>query len=143
MNTYSITIEVDDSAPFTGDDVDHITDELEAFEPALGNSMRGYRSVTLTTGGASLRQAFDTAIAVVEAALGAPAIVCEAMTEAEADIRQGWVEVPDLVSVKQAAELLGITRQRVLQRIGEHTLPGTQVGREYVIPRAAVVSATG
>lgn len=142
MQNYSITIEVDDNKPLTAADVDRVMDELEAFSPALSNSTRGWRTATITSPGASLRQAIAAAVAVVEAAYGAQAIVVEAMTEAEADIRQGWVQTPDLVSVSQAAELLGVSRQRVLQRIGEHTLPATQVGREYVIPRSAVEAKT-
>ena len=116
--------------------------ELEEFRPALSNSTRGWRSATVTVPGASLRQAIATAVALVEAAYAAPAIAVEAMTEAEADVRQGWVQTPDLVSVTQAAELLGVSRQRVLQRIRENTLPATQVGRDYVIPRSAVETAS-
>lgn len=141
MNSYFITIEVDDNKPLEAADVDRITDELEAFSPALGNSTRGFRSATISVTGQSLRQALASAIAVVEAAFDASAIVSEAMTEAEFDIRQGWVQTPDLVSVSQAAELLGVSRQRVLQRIQEKTLPATQVGRDYVIPRSAVITA--
>jgi excisionase family DNA binding protein len=139
---YFITIEVDDLTPITMDDVDRIAEELGAFSPAFGHSARGFRSATISVPGDSMRQATAAAIAVVEAAFSAPAIVCEAMTETEADIRQGWVQTPDLVSVSQAAELLGVTRQRVLQRIQERTLPATQVGSGWVIPRAAVEAAS-
>jgi excisionase family DNA binding protein len=140
MNSYTITIEVDDQTPLTGDDVDRIHDELEAFSPALGNSIRGFRSATVSAPGETLRQAIASAVAVVEAAFGASAIVVEAMIETEFDIRQGWERVPDLVSITEAAELLGVSRQRVLQRINEKTLPGTKVGRDYLIPRAAVTT---
>lgn len=141
MQNYNITIEVDDVAPLTGDDVDRITDELAAFSPALGHSVRGFRSATITTPAASVRQAAAAAVALVEAAFAADAIVCEVMTEAEADIRQGWTPAPELVSVTEAAHLLGVSRQRVLQRIAEHTLLATRVGRDYVLPRAAVEAA--
>ncbi|WP_210651368.1 excisionase family DNA-binding protein [Nocardioides sp. SYSU D00065] len=141
MQNYTVTIEVDDKKPLVAADVDRITDELEAFSPALGNSARGFRSATLSVPGQSLRQAVASAVAVVEAAMGAHAIVCEAMTEDEFDTRQGWAPTPELVSVSEAAELLGVSRQRVLQRIKERSLPATQVGRDYVIPRAAVVTA--
>ncbi|MCW2751716.1 MAG: hypothetical protein JWR83_2826, partial [Aeromicrobium sp.] len=53
--------------------------------------------------------------------------------------REGWEPVPDLVSVTEAAQLLGVTRQAVLDRINRKTLPAEKVGREYVIPRLAVV----
>ncbi len=42
------------------------------------------------------------------------------------------------VSVAQAAELLGITRQAVLKRIHAGRLPATKVGRAYVVPRSAL-----
>ena len=86
----------------------------------------------------TMRQALTIAGSLVEAAFQANVIAIEAMTDHELDIRQGWTTVPDLVSFSQAAELLGISRQRVLQRIGEHSLPATRVGRDYVIPRSAV-----
>jgi excisionase family DNA binding protein len=42
------------------------------------------------------------------------------------------------VSVAQAAELLGITRQAVLKRIGTGRLPATKVGRSYIVSRSAL-----
>lgn len=42
------------------------------------------------------------------------------------------------VSVAEAAELLGITRQAVLKRIRAGRLPATKVGRAYVVPRGAL-----
>jgi excisionase family DNA binding protein len=140
MNSYTITIEVDDQTALAADDVDRIHDELADFSPALGNSVRGFRSATVNVAGETLRQAVAAAVAVVEAAFGAPALVVDAMTDTEFDIRQGWERVPDLVGVTEAAELLGVSRQRVLQRINVGTLPGTKVGRDYLIPRAAVTA---
>lgn len=42
------------------------------------------------------------------------------------------------VSVAQAAELLGITRQAVLKRIRSGRLQAAKVGRNYVVPREAI-----
>jgi len=42
------------------------------------------------------------------------------------------------VSVAQAAELLGITRQAVLKRIRAGHLRATKVGRNYIVPREAI-----
>ncbi len=47
----------------------------------------------------------------------------------------------EFVSVAQAAELLGITRQAVLKRIRTGRLRATKVGRNYIVPREAVQSA--
>ena len=44
----------------------------------------------------------------------------------------------DFLSVAQAAERLGITRQAVLKRIRGGRLPATRVGRAYVVPASAL-----
>jgi len=44
----------------------------------------------------------------------------------------------DPVSVPQAAEILGISRQAVLKRIRTGRLRATKVGRNYVVPRDAL-----
>ena len=46
----------------------------------------------------------------------------------------------EFVSVAQAAELLGITRQAVLKRIRTGRLQARKVGRNYIVPRDAIVS---
>jgi uncharacterized protein len=48
----------------------------------------------------------------------------------------------DYLSVAQAAELLGITRQAVLKRIRAGRLPATKVGQAYIVPRNALSEAT-
>ena len=45
------------------------------------------------------------------------------------------------VSVAQAAELLGITRQAVLKRIRGGRLRATKVGRSYIVPRSELSTA--
>jgi excisionase family DNA binding protein len=42
------------------------------------------------------------------------------------------------VSVAQAAELLGITRQAVIKRIRAGRLPATKVGHTYIVPQNAL-----
>ena len=44
----------------------------------------------------------------------------------------------EFVSVAQAAELLGITRQAVLKRIRTGRLQAAKVGRNYIVPREAI-----
>jgi excisionase family DNA binding protein len=48
----------------------------------------------------------------------------------------------EFVSVAQAAELLGITRQAVLKRIRAGRLSATKVGQAYIVPRNALSEAT-
>ena len=49
------------------------------------------------------------------------------------------------VSVAQAAELLGVSRQAVLKRIRTGRLQAAKVGRNYIVPRQAILAspATG
>lgn len=49
--------------------------------------------------------------------------------------------MPPLVSVSEAAAVLGVTRQAVLDRIKRGTLDATKVGRQYVIRRPALAKA--
>ncbi|HYO38478.1 MAG TPA: helix-turn-helix domain-containing protein [Nocardioidaceae bacterium] len=134
MEHYNATVEV----AVKDYDADTMMDRLAPHHPAVGKSERGWASATISLPAESVAQAAVTACAVVAAAFGAPALVCVVMTEREFDARQSWASVPDLVSVSEAAELLGVSRQRVLQRIEAKTLPATRVGRDFVIPRTAI-----
>lgn len=140
MRMYNATIEVDHRGDF---DVDQVMTQLEAFHPAIGQSRRGLASATISLPGETLTQATAAAVAVVEQAFGVWAVYAEVMTEREFNAREGWEDVPELVSVSEAAQLLGVSRQAVLQRITAKTLPAEKVGREYVIPRAAVARTAG
>lgn len=138
MEMYNATIDVAKREQLTDDTIDAVMARLEQYHPALGTTPRGWQSVIISLPAESLLQATTTAVAVVEAALGALAVSAEVMTSAEFDLRQGWEPVPDLVSVSEAAEILGVSRQRVLQRVEAKTLPATRVGTGWVIPRSAL-----
>jgi three-Cys-motif partner protein len=125
--------------PPRGDiDVDRVMGELEQYHPAIGVSPRGYADAQISLPAQSLAQACVTAAAVVSAAYGAAAIACEVMTEKEFDARQGHVPMPELVGVTEAAAMLGVSRQAVLQRIDSGSLPGEKIGRGYAIPLSAL-----
>src|SRR5258708_31777161 len=47
------------------------------------------------------------------------------------------------MSLTEAAELLGVTQQRLHERIKAHTMLGLMHGRELVIPRAQFVEREG
>ncbi|SDP33616.1 DNA binding domain-containing protein, excisionase family [Nakamurella panacisegetis] len=104
----------------------------------MSRSDRGRVEVIITLPADTLRQAITTALPLLEQAGDVPVISLEVMTTDEFDTRNGIDPIPDLVSVSGAAELLGVTRTRVQQLIDEGKLPGSMVGRTYVIPRAAV-----
>lgn len=136
MKMYNAHVEVDTRQV----DVDKTMTALEGFHPAVAVSERGFVTARISLPGETLAQATAAALAVIAAATGAVPIVAEVMTEDEFMAREGWEVVPELVSVSEAAVLLGVSRQRVLQRIDDKSLPATRVGRDYVIPRAAVVA---
>lgn len=138
MTMYSAHVEVDHRDDY---DVDHVMEQLEQYHAAIGRSPRGYSDAQISLPAESLAQACVTAAAVVSAAYGgAPAIACEVMTEKEFDARQGHAPVPELVGVTEAAAILGVSRQAVLQQITTGTLPGEKVGRGWAIPLTAVMA---
>jgi excisionase family DNA binding protein len=117
---------------------DDLIDALTGYSPAVGRSDRGRVEVIITVPADTLRQAVTTALPLLEQAGNSGVIALEVMSTAEFDARLGVEPLPDLVSGPEAATILGVSRQRVLQMVEEGKLPGTLVGRSIVIPRAAV-----
>ncbi len=140
LEMYNATVEVA-LRKIDNDGIDLVMKRLAQHHPGLGASPRGWLDATISLPAESLAQATVTAVAVISSAYGAAAIACEVMTETERDARDTFVPLPELISVAEAAEVLGVSRQRVLQRINDRTLPATRVGRDYAIPRTAVEGA--
>lgn len=137
MEMYYASVEVDDRTPITRTtDVDGWMALLEQYHGSPGMSVRGFRSAGVFLPAESLAQAATTAAAVVSSLYGAAAVACEVMTEKEFNAREGFEDLPELVSVTEAGELLGVSRQAVLDRIRRGTLQATKVGESYAIPRA-------
>ncbi|KAB2806983.1 helix-turn-helix domain-containing protein [Pimelobacter simplex] len=137
MNMHTVTIETAETNP-TAARAEQLLEQLQDLHAAVSVSERGWVTIDVTLPAEHVRQAVMLAIAAVEQA-GAHAVVAvTAMTEEEADQREGWETLPDLVSVTEAAAELGVSRQAVLDRIGRHTLPATKIGRDYAIPRSAL-----
>ncbi len=138
MTTYAATVEV-----ATQDyDSDAVMDRLGGFNAALGFSERGWASATITLPADTLDQATHIAVVIIANAFGAEAIACEVLTEQERDAREGWSSTPrDLVSVTEAAEQLGMTRQGVLNLISTKRVQAEKVGREWTINRASLPTA--
>ncbi|GAB3988947.1 helix-turn-helix domain-containing protein [Nocardioides marmoraquaticus] len=129
-------------------DVDHLMDSLAEYHPAVGSSPRGWLEITITLPAASVAQAATTALAVVTEAvrgfaISAEPLVAAVMTTEEFDARAGMQPLPELVSSAEAAELLGVSRQRVNQLVEAGQLQGEHVGRALVLPRAAVQNFAG
>jgi len=135
MDSFNVRVELASRAENQDED---LIDALVGYSPAVSRSPRGWVEINFSCPAQDLRQAISTGLALVAAATGHPVVVLEAMSTAEFDARIGFEPVPDLLSVTEAADLLGISRQRVLQMIDEGKLPGTLIGKSNVIPRAAV-----
>lgn len=139
MNHYSAHVEVDlRKAP---SDPDPLLEQLEQFHAAIGMSEHGLFAVQMTVTGETLPQAAVVATAVVESVVGAAVVAVEVMTEAEFNRREGWDDVEDLITVPEAAELLGVSRQAIGQRVRAKTLPAERRGRDWLLPRKAVEAA--
>jgi len=142
---YNATITLNRPAPDGPDDpwVDITIDTLVGLSPAISGDNRETRLV-VTIPADDARQA--TVLAGAIAASVAPQaslIGLEVITTEEFDRRNGVPPMPDLLSVTQAADALGVTRQAVLQRIASGSLPAARVGEVWAIPASVVARAVG
>ncbi|WP_223691087.1 helix-turn-helix domain-containing protein [Leifsonia poae] len=83
-------------------------------------------------------EATRVAVAITGPVFDAVPITITVLTEAEWNAREGYTPMPDLVGVTDAAEILGVSRQRVLQLIDEHRLTAEKVGKSMVLARSEV-----
>lgn len=140
MRNYNVTVELDRKDDPKGDGAAAIAlvDALEGYSPAAGPSVFGRLEVVITVPAETLRQAVTTGLAVVEAAAGVRALAVDALATDDFDRRHGVEPMPELLGVTEAAALLNVSRQRVLQLVDAGTLPGRRVGSVVVIPASAV-----
>lgn len=123
--------------PVPDDDteLDRTLAALADYHPALAWPRPGETEVIITYPAANCRQAVTTAMAIAtQAGLDVRAITVE--ETARFDKLSEEQEVPPLVSASQAASVLGISRQAVIQRIKVGTLHGIRVGDFWVLPKA-------
>lgn len=135
MQHYVISADLASSlSPSAGEDV---VEDLAVHHAAVGWSSRGTTNVTITLPGESLTQACSAGAALIAQHAG-EVISLTVMSESERDRRLGLEPLPAFKSVTEAASALGISRQAVVDRIKNGTLPATRVGTVYIIPAAAV-----
>jgi len=146
--SWNVEIELD--ARLTPRNAERLADEwmpaLADFHAAIGSSRTGRAAIVVTLPAEHLRQACAAAIAVVQTATGREAVSVVAMTtEAFDAIEESGTgpateagEIPRLLSVTEAAELLGQSRQSVLQALTEQRLPGTRIGTAWGVLASAV-----
>ncbi|GAB77542.1 DNA binding domain-containing protein, excisionase family [Austwickia chelonae] len=137
MNVYVIDVELAGEWP-AEEHADRIMDELVDYGVAMSTRPGTGPIVIVNIPAGSLRQALTTALSVV-APYGDP-IGVTALEENIWCRREGWDEIPPLLSAAEAAELLGVSRQRVVQMIGEKKVPASRVGTVWAIPESAVLA---
>ncbi|RTE48142.1 helix-turn-helix domain-containing protein [Actinobaculum sp. 352] len=116
-----------------------LLERLADYHVAVGPAPHGW-SVTLSLPADSLQQAISTLLAVA-GTVGEPRALTVRTSE-EFDRVHGLEPLPELLSVSQAADALGLTRQGVLHRIHTGALVATKVGKTWFVP-ASAVSGTG
>lgn len=135
---YNATVELD-SRDFDESAIDLLMDLIEPYHGAVGRSLTGRVELILTLPADNLRQAAATAVAIAQSAGHTPFSI-EAMPTAEFDRRIEALEIPPLLSVPEAAEALGVSRQRVLQLVNGGQLDAVKIGDTWAILRASVTA---
>lgn len=132
---YNATLTIP-TIPDTDDDtIDQILTDLTDYHPALAWPRTGETSVIITLPAVTLRQAIATSLALAASAhLDVRAITVEETRRF--DLLADQTEVPPLVGVTEAAQILGVTAQAVRQRIKTGSLRGIRVGDAWALVRA-------
>lgn len=117
--------------------LDAILDELAGHHPAVVAGPTGEAEIVITLPADDLTQAIATARALLtrHRPIGLEVIPTDMW-----DKRQDTAPVPELLSVTDAANRLGTTRQAVLQRIETGSIPATKVGLSWIIPAATLTN---
>ena len=123
MNTYAVTATFSSLARLGAGVLSNLGD----YGPRAWTDAGGSACVTIAIPADNLGQAVRTAEAVF-----AP------YRPAGLEVTPAGVEVPELLSVTEAADRLGVTRQAVLQRVEAGTLAATRIGNAWAIPAAAL-----
>lgn len=121
----------------TDNDINHHLNTLTPYHVALSNPRTGEGQIILTIPADTLTQAIQTTQAIATSAgITIDALTIE--TTERFDTLANEIPMPKLISVTEAAQLLKVSRQAILQRITAHTIPATKIGDTWAIPRAAI-----
>jgi excisionase family DNA binding protein len=137
MPNYHFTLELDG---VTVDELEVPIAKLtgESYDPVLGESY-GRPSVTIVVQAANPWKAIDVASDALDALPGhAVDFALSVLPTEEHERRTATVHLAVVVSVPEAAAMLGVGQQRVRQLLDRGKLAGKRVGRDWVVSRAAV-----
>lgn len=143
MAWFNVAAEINCPPP-TDEQIGTLTTAIGEYHGAAGTSQRGNLSVRVSVQAESLRQAVNMACLVVDdaverAGLGADLLSVEAMPEEEFDTREEIPTITDPIGAQDAAEILGVSRQRITQTA--QRLGGFLVSGKWVFSRALVERA--
>lgn len=137
MEYWNAIVELTDT--FTGRDLDEdLLDRFTDWHGSIGRSANGRLELILSVPAESLRQATLTVLSLFADKEVDNLSQLRVLTAADFDRENGLQPVPPLVSVTEAAALLNISRQRVLQMINEGKLHGLKVGAGWALTRTEV-----
>lgn len=140
MSEWTSRFDTNHRGAVSDDQVDELMDQLAPHHGTLGASLLSHLAITISYPAEDLRQALVTGEAIVTRALEAAGLTCqltagEVMTSAEFDQRQGMEPLPELLSVTQAASVMGITGARVRQLLDAGQLVGAKIGATWAVPK--------
>ncbi len=128
------TAEVDFKTSTTPDEIMEV---IEAFHGVYTfREQRDEHAINISFPADSGKQAIAIATAVTEKFGEITGL--KVLTSEEFDRQEGFTHIPDLVSVTQAAQIMGITRSAVIQRIESGSIYAVKVGNAWVIPSGSL-----
>lgn len=139
---YNATLTITPSSPVEDDEaVDVLMEAFADYHPAVGDAPAspGALQAVVTVPAHTLAQAVATATALAAQVGDLEGI--EVIPTQVWDRRAGLkIDDVELVSVTEAATILGLTSQAIRDRIAAGTLPGRKIGRNWLVPTAALAS---
>lgn len=133
--TFNVVAELD--ASFDEDTAEALLDPIADYSGGAYRSELGHAEVVFTIPAEGIRQATSTALAVLET-YPWPLHSLRVLPTDDFDRLIEAIDVPPLVSVQEAADALGISRQAVLKAITTGSLPAIRVGSTWIVRESAV-----
>ena len=139
---YNATLTITPSSPVEDDDaVDVLMEAFAAYHPAVGDAPAAPRGRPAGQTQPPPPQAPPRAHGPPPAPQVGDLVGIEVIPTQMWDRREGLkVDDVELVSVTEAATILGLTNQAVRDRITAGTLPGRKIGRNWLVPTAALAN---
>lgn len=134
---YNALIELDDRTTLTDTRIDQLMESISDYHGIVSQHPRGWITLRVTVPAETIPQAARTATLLAEDATHATAIRCDVMLEEEFDHRNGFDTAPELISVTEAAQALGVSRQAILKQIDSNKWKtATRVGKDWALSRS-------